>query len=152
VLNRIRAFQDSDRAAVIALWRECGLVVPWNSADGDLDRALAGATSTVLVAADEGDRPVGSLVCGDDGHRGWVYYVSVSPAARRSDIGRRLMAAAEDWLRARSVRKVELMVRETNAGVLGFYDALGYQREPVHGLARWLVDDPVADAERLNRP
>ena len=49
------------------------------------------------------------------------------------------MRAAEDWLRARGVRKLELMVRSTNEAVLGFYDRLGYEREPVAVCSRWLT-------------
>ena len=56
------------------------------------------------------------------------------------------MLAAEDWLRVRGVRKVELMVRDTNDAVLGFYDRLGYEREPVAVCSRWLTEtDPRQD-------
>jgi ribosomal protein S18 acetylase RimI-like enzyme len=140
-----RPFQEQDRAAVIALWHDCGLVVPWNPPEGDLDRALANESSTVLVAEDETGQIEGSVMVGDDGHRGWVYYVSASPSAQKTGIGRALMGAAEAWLTARGVRKAELMVRNTNDGVLGFYDALGYQREPVYVLSKWLIENPKGD-------
>ena len=41
------------------------------------------------------------------------------------------MAAAEDWLKARGVWKLNLMVRETNLAALGFYEGLGFQRSDV---------------------
>ena len=138
----VRAFRDSDRAAVLALWEECGLTRPWNPPEGDLDRALAGPSSTVLVAEHEGTVQ-GSVMVGDDGHRGWVYYLSVRPADRKSGLGQTLMRAAEDWLRARGVRKIELMVRNTNGAAIGFYEAIGYGHEPVAVLSRWLIDDPT---------
>ncbi len=133
---------ETDRAAVLALWQACGLTRRWNPPEGDLDRAVAGSTSAVLVAADGGE-VVGSVMVGDDGHRGWVYYLSAAPNRRGQSIGRRLMNAAEDWLRARGVRKLELMVRTTNDVALGFYDRLEYEREPVAVLSRWLTEtDP----------
>ena len=138
----VRAFAEADRAAVLALWQDCGLVRPWNPPEGDLDRALAGPSSTLLVADDAGT-VVGSVMAGDDGHRGWVYYLSALPERRGQGIGAALMRAAEDWLRARGVRKLELMVRSTNEAVLGFYDRLGYEREPVAVCSRWLTEtDP----------
>ncbi len=127
---RVRAFVEADRAAVLALWETCGLTRPWNPPEGDLNRALAGPSSAILVAVDGAD-VIGSVMVGDDGHRGWVYYLSAQPERRHAGIGRTLMTAAEDWLRARGVRKLELMVRDTNTAVLGFYEQLGYVREPV---------------------
>ncbi|MEP9357797.1 GNAT family acetyltransferase [Sphingomonas sp. KR3-1] len=135
----IRAAGSEDGAAVIALWHACGLTRPWNDPVQDFDRALAGATSTVLVAEGE-DGVRGSVMIGDDGHRGWVYYLAVAESARRTGLGRRLMAAAEDWLRARGCPKIQLMVREGNEAALGFYAALGLEPQGVVTLGRFLKD------------
>jgi len=144
---QIRPFREADRAAVLALWQACGLTRPWNPPEGDLDRALAGPTSDVLVAEDDAGAVAGSVMVGDDGHRGWVYYLSVAPARQKTGLGHDLMRAAEDWLKPRGVRKLELMVREGNQPVLGFYDRLGYEREPVAVLSRWLTNtDPRTNA------
>ena len=137
----IRPYEPADRAAVLALWEACGLTRPWNPPEGDLDRAVQGPSSAVLVAVEKG-RVTGSVMVGDDGHRGWVYYLSVQPNLQKSGLGRDLMTAAEEWLRGRGVRKIELMVRNTNDGVIGFYEAIGYGQEPVAVLSRWLIDDP----------
>ncbi len=75
---------------------------------------------------------------GHDGHRGWVYYLAVSPTARGAGLGRELMAACEQWAVARGVPKLMLMVRASNDAVLGFYDSLGYAAEDTVVLSRWL--------------
>ena len=41
------------------------------------------------------------------------------------------MRGAEDWLKERGIRKVELMIRSTNSEVTEFYARLGYDAEPV---------------------
>jgi len=74
---------------------------------------------------------------GFDGHRGWVYYLAVSPDHRRKGLGRALMAAAEAWLRARGAPKIQLMVREENEAI-AFYEALGLERQKVVTLGRFL--------------
>ena len=140
----IRPFQEADRAAVLALWQACGLTRPWNPPEGDLDRAVQSPSSAVLVAEEDGLLQ-GSVMVGYDGHRGWVYYLSVQPELLKSGLGQKLMTAAEDWLRARGCRKVELMVRNSNDGVIGFYEAIGYGQEPVTVLSRWLIDDPKGE-------
>ncbi|UVO49790.1 GNAT family acetyltransferase [Sphingomonas sp. SUN019] len=126
-----------DAAAVVELWERCGSTRPWNPPQRDFDLALAGATSAVLVARD-GDTIVGSVMVGFDGHRGWVYYLAVSPDRRREGLGRALMAAAERWLRERGAPKLQLMVRDGNDDALSFYRALGFIDQPVAVLGRFL--------------
>ena len=91
----------------------------------------------VLVVRDGGTL-AGSVMTGFDGHRGWVYYLAVSPAHRHKGLGRALMAGAEAWLRARGAPKIQLMVREENEA-LGFYEALGLERQKVVTLGRFLA-------------
>jgi hypothetical protein len=121
----------------VALWNECGLTRPWNDAHADLGRALRGSTSTVLGAQQHG-RLLGTVMVGQDGHRGWVYYLAVHPDARRAGLGRELMQASEDWLRGHGVPKLNLMVRTTNAVVVRFYESLGYEDGEVLVLGKFL--------------
>ncbi len=60
------------------------------------------------------------MLVGHDGHRGWVYHVSVDPDHQRQDFGRGIMSAAEDWLRERGIEKMQLMVRSDNTKVQAF--------------------------------
>lgn len=53
-----------------------------------------------------------------------------------------MVEAGEAWLRDREVAKVELLVRETNTGVVGFYESLGFEVTPRTTMAKWLVDAP----------
>jgi ribosomal protein S18 acetylase RimI-like enzyme len=131
--------RSEDREAVVALWRDCGLTRPWNDPDADFALALATKASVVLIARD-GATLAGSVMAGFDGHRGWVYYLAVSPDHRRGGQGRALMAAAEDWLREQGAPKIQLMVRGSNMDALGFYEALGLERQDVVTLGRFLND------------
>jgi ribosomal protein S18 acetylase RimI-like enzyme len=49
-----------------------------------------------------------------------------------------MVAAGEDWLKQRQVRKVQLMVRPTNTAVVSFYDHLGYEDMPRILMSKWL--------------
>ena len=126
-----------DAAKVIALWHACGLTRPWNDPQADYDLALATPTSTILVARDAG-AIVASIMTGFDGHRGWVYYLAVDPAQRRHGLGRQMMAAAEEWLRAIGSPKIQLMVRGDNREATAFYKALGYDVQDVITIGRRL--------------
>lgn len=122
----VSAVTVADERAVVALWESAGLTRPWNDPSADLRSALETPTSTVLGArTPEGDL-VGTVMVGYDGHRGWVYYLAVDETHRGAGLGRALMVAAEAWLVAEGAPKIQLMVRDTNTAVLGFYAALGY--------------------------
>jgi len=128
----------ADEAAVIALWQACGLTRPWNDPASDFRRAVEGSMSAVLIHRD-GDALIASVMVGCDGHRGWVYYLAVAPGRRRDGLGRVMMEAAEAWLRERGAPKLQLMVRTSNEEALGFYDALGLERQDVVTLGRFLT-------------
>jgi ribosomal protein S18 acetylase RimI-like enzyme len=133
----ITAIEDSDVAEVIALWQRCGSTREWNDPAGDIALARKEANSTVLLGRDDGVL-VASLLVGHDGHRGWVYYVTVDPKRRLAGYGRAIMAAAEGWLRARGIEKLQLMVRGDNAKVHAFYRSLGYYDQERVVFAKWL--------------
>jgi ribosomal protein S18 acetylase RimI-like enzyme len=133
----VAPIEDVDIAAVIALWQRCDLTRPWNDPAADIAMARRGANATVLVGRDGGDI-VASVLVGHDGHRGWVYYVSVDPERRAKGYGRAIMNAAEDWLRELGVEKLQLMVRAGNAKVQAFYETLDYQEQARVIYAKWL--------------
>lgn len=122
----IREMEDGDVEDVVAVWTAAGVTRPWNEPAKDLAFARLNPHSTVLVAV-EGGRVVATTMVGEDGHRGWVYYVAVDPARRGRGLGRAIMQAAERWLVARGVWKLQLLVRAENVAVQRFYERLGYR-------------------------
>jgi ribosomal protein S18 acetylase RimI-like enzyme len=128
--TRIRNATEQDEAAVVALWRDCGLVVGNSDPARDFRAVRGGPTSDILAAFDPNDVLIGSIAVGYDSNRGWLHYVSVSPARRGEGAGRDLVHAAEQWLIARDVVDVHLTVRSANAAVARFYEAIGYGTVP----------------------
>jgi ribosomal protein S18 acetylase RimI-like enzyme len=133
----IAAIADADVGGVIALWQRCGLTRPWNDPAADIARARSAPNAAVLIGRD-GSGIVASVLVGHDGHRGWVYYVAVDPGCRHKGCGRLVMDAAEQWLRARGIDKMQLMVRPDNSEVQAFYRSLGYAEQPRIVFAKWL--------------
>lgn len=133
----IRELTEEDRDQAVDVWAEGGLTRPWNDPVADFDRAFAGSCSTLLGMV-EGPSLVATVMVGHDGHRGWVYYLAVRSDRRRQGLGRRMMEAAEEWLRGLDVPKLNLMVRHSNAEAISFYEQIGYEDAGVTVLARWL--------------
>ncbi|MFK3679393.1 GNAT family acetyltransferase [Microbacterium sp. NPDC090218] len=137
----VRPFQRADTEAVVALWEEAGLTRAWNDPRLDIERKLAVQPEGFLVATTTDDEVVGSVMAGYDGHRGWLYYLATAASRRGLGIARALVVEAERLLEGMGCPKVQLMVREGNEGVLGFYDALGYERFTVANTGKRLVSD-----------
>lgn len=141
----IRPFERSDTDAVIGLWEEAQLTRPWNDPRLDIERKLAFQPELFLVATAGGGEAdsaiVGSVMAGYDGHRGWLYYLATARSHRHQGIARALVTSAEDLLLAMGCPKVQLMVRQGNDGVLGFYEGLGYEEFTVSTTGKRLVID-----------
>lgn len=137
----LRPAEEDDDVRLAALWEACGLTVWYNDPAADIARFRAAAGQAEILVLDDGSPALAGSVCvGSDGHRGWIYYLAVRPDLQRRGLGRQLVTAAEDFIRARGLPKIQLMVRPSNARVTAFYRALGYEETPRRVLARWLVD------------
>jgi len=126
----IRSATDEDEAAVVTLWRACGLVIGNSDPVRDFHAVRAKPTSDILAAFAPDGVLIGSIAMGHDSNRGWLHYVSVDPARRHHGVGRDLVRAAEQWLAARDVVDVHLTVRSANAEVVRFYEHMGYGAVP----------------------
>ncbi|HKU07919.1 MAG TPA: GNAT family acetyltransferase [Bradyrhizobium sp.] len=132
---------DADVEAVIALWRRCGLTRPWNDPGSDIALARRNPNSTVLVGRADG-AIVATAMVGHDGHRGWVYYVAVDPDLQKNGLGRAIMDAAEKWLRAAGLPKLQLLVRRENSKAGAFYQSIGYEEADTIVFAKWIDGRP----------
>ncbi len=137
---KIRAYEETDRADVITLWSDCGLVKPQNDPSKDIDRKLKVDPDLFLVGVVENEI-VATVMGGYEGHRGWISYLAVSPNAQRKGFGRLIMEAVEEKIKSKGCPKINLQVRESNEKVIGFYAAIGYGDDRVMGMGKRLEYD-----------
>ncbi|MPS79242.1 MAG: GNAT family acetyltransferase [Achromobacter sp.] len=136
----IRPYQAADEAALIQLWRDCGLTRPWNDPVKDIARKLTVQPELFLVGQIKGEI-VGTLMGGYDGHRGWINYLAVAPAHQRRGYATLLMRAVESQLLIKGCPKINLLIRSGNLAVQGFYESLGFQLDEVVSLGKRLIPD-----------
>jgi len=137
---KIRPFVPSHEEAVVQLWTDCGLVVPWNSPQRDIQRKLKVQADLFLVAGFE-NRIIATVMVGYEGHRGWINYLAVHPEYQRRGIARRMMDEAEAKLRAIGCPKINLQVRSSNTGVIEFYKKIGFKLDDVVSFGKRLQPD-----------
>ena len=128
-MMEIRPFAPADEDAVVDLWERCALTRPWNDPRKDIQRKLTTQAELFLVGNLEGSI-VATVMAGYDGHRAWLYLVAVAPEHRKLGIGRRLVLDAVARLRRLGASKLNLQINTDNAGVVGFYEKLGFRVEP----------------------
>ena len=136
----VRPYRESDQDAVVALWRECGLVRPWNDPAKDIRRKLGVQRDLFLVGSLDG-RLVATMMVGYEGHRGWVNYLAVAADCRKRGLGRTLMSEAEARLREMGCPKVNLQIRRSNADIVSFYRSIGYSEDDVVSMGKRLLED-----------
>lgn len=141
ILIRAAALSDCSRLAELcfALWPESSM----EEHAGELAEWLSGRAPGTLplryfVAAIPAGQLVGFLQAGLRSHAdccdpsrpvGFIEGWYVAPEFRRNGIGRRLIAAAEDWARARGCREMASDTGIDNLTSQRSHEALGY--EPV---------------------
>jgi len=135
---------------VVELWVECGLVVPHNDPNRDIERKLRVNPEWFLVGK-VNNRVVATCMVGYEGHRGWINYLAVHPDFQGSGCGRQLMQRAEEILLAAGCPKINLQVRTSNQAAISFYESLGYRRDSVVSLGKRLIPDGPPDHPELAR-
>lgn len=131
----IRPFQIEDEVAVIQLWHECCLVVPWNDPQRDIQLKLQMQPELFLVGC-IGSQVVASLMAGYEGHRGWLNYLAVSPDYQRRGFGRQMVEEALAKLETIGCPKVSLQIRKSNSQVIEFYKRLGFSVDDVVSMGK----------------
>ena len=126
---QIRIYQPTDREQVIALWNDVfNNPAGRNEPQGAIDRKAAMDDDLFFVGAD-GDRIIGTVMAGYDGHRGWLYSVAVASNRRGNGLGTALVRHAEQALAELGCPKINLQILADNTDVVAFYEALGFRTE-----------------------
>jgi ribosomal protein S18 acetylase RimI-like enzyme len=140
----IDLYQAGDQDAIVELWQQCGLVVPWNNPLTDIARKIADSPELFFTGRIDG-KLVASCMAGYDGHRGWIYFLAVAISEQRKGFAAQLVAHVEAQLIKLGCPKLELMVRDRNHEVIAFYEAIGFNFDPVRVLSKRLLEDELHD-------
>lgn len=121
-LNRLFADSFTDR------YRRDGLVgvrVPFLN-EAIWRFAIADAGSGALLWRDESDRLVAFNIAHKSGAEGWMGPLCVRPDRQLGGLGREIVMAAVDWLKAAGVTTLGLETMPRTVDNIGFYSRLGF--------------------------
>ena len=80
------------------------------------------------LAAVDGAKLVGCVLCGHDGRRGFIHHLVVEATHRRQGVGRALVEHAVRGLREAGIHKCHLLVFNENAAGRAFWKKLGAEQ------------------------
>ena len=86
---------------------------------------------------------IASSMAGYDDHRGWIYYLAVSPQYQRKSYAKQMMKREEQLLKAAGCPKINLQVRATNQKVIEFYESIGFTNDEVISFGKRLEVDEL---------
>lgn len=69
---------------------------------------------------------VGTILCGHDGRRGYVYHLAVDSVHRRKGIGKKLVLKSLRKLKDEGIKKCHIFVFKNNHSAKGFWDKVGW--------------------------
>lgn len=121
----IREFQLADWEEAWALWES---TLPSNDSTWSKERVevfLHHNEGLSLSAVIDGHL-AGTVMCGFDGRRGYIYHLAVSPKFRRQGMGTALTKAAVNKLKSAGATKIHLMIHTDNDDAHHFYETLGF--------------------------
>ena len=123
----IRPMLITDYDALHALWLATpgmGLNTTDDSREG-IAKYLERNPGTSFVA--EVDNVIiGAIMCGHDGRRGYIYHTCVRADRQGEGIGRALVEAALDALKAEGIHKVALVAFDRNEKGNAFWEKIGF--------------------------
>ncbi|MDP9267154.1 MAG: GNAT family N-acetyltransferase [Acidobacteriota bacterium] len=121
----LRDYAVGDFDALLALDQQCfaeGIAYP----AAELNHFIRRRRAFTIVAEDERGALAGFLIAHMQRDYGWIVTIDIRADARRSGLGTRLMAAAEERLRAAGAVAIVLEVAVDNLAAVNFYKRLGY--------------------------
>lgn len=123
----ICAMKPEDYDGAYALWLSCpgmGLNDLDDSRDG-FESFLRRNPTTCFTAWEDGAL-VGTILCGHDGRRGYIYHTAVRPDFRGRGIGTELVQASLEGLKEAGIHKAALVVFSNNQDGNAFWERQGF--------------------------
>lgn len=124
---RVMTMDDYDK--VHKLWMSIkgfGIRSVDDSREG-IERFLRRNPTTSMTAWD-GDQLIGAILCGHDGRQGSFYHVCVRKDCRRQGIGKAMVVACMEALKAEHINKVTLIAFTKNDIGNAFWNKIGWKK------------------------
>ncbi|AIQ44808.1 GCN5 family acetyltransferase [Paenibacillus sp. FSL R7-0273] len=125
---RYREMMAEDYEAASRLWgNTAGMGLSRADSREGIIQFLGRNPGMSQVCETENGTLAGTVLCGHDGRRGYLYHVAVSTVCRGKGAGREMVTRALSALREAGIAKCHLMVIEGNRPGRSFWSGTGWE-------------------------
>ncbi|RMD99164.1 MAG: GNAT family N-acetyltransferase [Calditrichaeota bacterium] len=119
-----------DYEAALELWQHSpGIALGESDTRAQIEAFLARNPGLSFVAVQD-NRLVGTVLCGQDGRRGYLHHLAVHEAYRRRGIGRQLVQLCLEGLRKQGILKCHIFLEADNREGEIFWVKIGWMKRP----------------------
>ncbi len=124
----IRKMTSADWSKAFCLWQSCdGIGIrEKDDSQAGFNRFLARNPDTCFVA-DDGGAVCATVLAGNDGRRGYIYHLAVSPEYRNKGLGSALIERVLRSLNECGIEKAALVVFKENKNGNAFWEKNGFK-------------------------
>lgn len=124
---KIREMNIGDYDRAISLWKNTkGMGLSEADSRENIAHFLARNPGFSLVA-EKGDEIIGTVLCGHDGRRGFLYHLAVQEEHRLQGVGKQLVTGCLDKLKLAGIAKCHIFVFRENQEGQEFWINTGWQ-------------------------
>jgi ribosomal protein S18 acetylase RimI-like enzyme len=121
-----------DYETIIDLWQRTGLhSLRLQGRDSRQAMAAQLAAGQVILGLEEAGQLIGVVVITHDTRKGWINRLAIHPDHRRRGYGARLIAAAEDELRALGYGIFTALIEDDNTASKALFAREGYRAHAI---------------------
>ncbi|UCD92913.1 MAG: GNAT family N-acetyltransferase [Methanobacteriota archaeon] len=123
----IRQLQIDDFEMMNKVWEDSGLSYRPEGRDGkdEIERQIS-EFGDLFLGAFDGEELIGLVIGTDDGRKGWINRLAVSPEYQRRGVGTALVRELESAFHRRNKRIISILVELPNEASMSFFQKVGY--------------------------
>ena len=123
----IRKMKIADYEQALDLWqRTPGMGLSSADEKGEIQKFLEKNSSLCYAAFADGAL-IGTILCGEDGRRGYLYHLAVDVNYRKTGIGKNLVQKSLQALHELGIQKCHLFVISDNTSGIAFWEHTGWE-------------------------
>ena len=125
----LRAMKLEDYDKVYALWKSIkGFSI--RSIDDSYEgiKIFLKRNPSTSVVYESNGRIIGSILCGHDGRRGYLYHVCVSEETRMQGVGKKMVKYCAETLKKEGINKISLITFRHNKVGNTFWEKIGWTK------------------------
>lgn len=122
-----RTMQITDYQDCYALWQSLpGIGLSGADEKEQIEAFLERNPELSLLAVADG-KLVGTILCGQDGRRGYLHHLAVHKNFQRRGIGRELVSRCQENLHRLGIQKIHIFVKQSNCDAKMFWQKLHFE-------------------------